>query len=69
MIGAFADLQAISGLAACWDVPYSTQPIKLVNLITPYFYGRTVNVPPPSLQFHAYENELLTKRLIKKLKL
>jgi len=25
----------------------------------PYFYGWTVNVPPPSLQFHPYENKKL----------
>jgi hypothetical protein len=27
----------------------------------PYFYGRTINVPPPLLRFYAYENETLIK--------
>jgi hypothetical protein len=28
----------------------------------PYFYGRTVNVPPPPLRFSAYESEFIEQR-------
>ena len=35
----------MSGLA------YSVELTRSVILIIPYFYGRTVDVPPPSLSF------------------
>src|SRR5712664_1455827 len=46
------------------SVTYVADSSNLVFLIIPYFYGRTVNVPPPSLNFFACENELLANQHI-----